>query len=657
MPALLLALLLDAAHAQPSPAAKEEARRIAFSLEIAAGEYQKAVTGHDGIDKVEQQEAVDFLAQARERFARLAARERLDDFTREPVAAQLAALEAEARAAKGDPGAFRGRAARAGADLAAAFGASVRLAPPRRPSARAGAEVYRLHCAMCHGAKGDGQGPARPGLNPKPADFVEADDMRRIPPVEFFRVAAVGVDGTAMTAFDDRLSDAERWDAVNHLYSFTLAAAAAKGRARLAERRARLPAELKDEAVLAESSQEDLERRLAAAFPEDAPAERAELAAALRLDEPPGGPPPAGPRGPDFASAAAAVKAELERAVSLAAAGDGPGAGNAAADAYLRFETVEPAARALHPGRTAALEAAFSELRSAALAASPELPAKAAALGRALDELAAPRAALGAAGTFAQSLLIIGREGFEAMLILAAIAALLVRAGRAAMLRTFYAGAWAAVAASLATAWLLEAVFRVTPVQQEALEGLVMLAAAGTLVWVASWMLDAAAMGDWNRWLRERLGKAGEDGRGGLALASVAFLAVYREGFETVLFYKALWAMDPGQTPAIAAGFAAGGAGLAVLFVLMRRGTLRLPMRPFFLGTGVLLFVLALTFAGQAPAEFQAAGWLRSTPTPWTWALPWAGMNPTWESFLPQAGLLALGAAAALRLRRRARPA
>ncbi|TPW19318.1 MAG: high-affinity iron transporter, partial [Elusimicrobia bacterium] len=238
---------------------------------------------------------MDFLAQARLRFKRLAAAEGLDGFNSEPVEAQLAALEAEARAGKGDPGAFRGRAARAGADVASSFGASARLVPPRRPSARAGSETFRMHCAMCHGAKGDGRGPALPGLNPKPARFDLPADVRRIPPAEYFRVVAVGVDGTGMTAFDDRLSEAQRWDAVNHLYSFSLSASAERGRALLASRRGSLPSELKDEATLASASQEELERRLAQAFPEDDAEERAAFAAALRLDEPEGGPPQEGP--------------------------------------------------------------------------------------------------------------------------------------------------------------------------------------------------------------------------------------------------------------------------------------------------------------------------------------------------------------------------
>lgn len=652
--ALLLLLPLAASAGTPSPASKDEARRIAFSLEIAAAEYAKAVSGRS-IDKVEQQEAVDFLETAGIRFKRLADAEAVDEFVRGPVEAELAALVAIARSAKGDAGAFRGKAARAAAEVAAAFGATTALVPPRRPSALSGAETYRMHCAMCHGAKGDGRGPAYPGLEPKPARFDLHADLRLTPPAAYYRVASVGVEGTGMTAFDDRLSETQRWDAVQHLYAFLLAAPAARGRALLEERRSRLPADLRDDAFLAGASQVDIEKRLAEAFPADKDEQRAELAAALRLDEPSGGgaPPPSAPSG--LGPVVTAIKEELARAGSLAAAGQTSQAADAAADAYLRFEPAEPGARALDAAATAALEEAFAGLRTAARSGAGDVAPRIADISARLDALAAPRAARGAWGAFAQSFLIIAREGFEAMLILGAIGALLGRAGRKALLATFYAGAWAGVAASVATAWALEAIFQVTPVQREALEGLVLVAAAGTLLYVAYWMIDAASMGDWNRWLRERLGKATSSEGGAWTLASVSFLAVYREGFETVLFYNALWAMDSSQAPALVAGFAAGCSALAVLFVLMRRGAVRIPMRPFFLATGALLYCLAFTFVGQAPAVLQAAGWLRETPTPWSWTVPWAGVNPSWESAVPQLVLIVLAAVGAYALRSRSR--
>lgn len=627
----------------------DEARRIAFSLEIAAGEYEKAVGGPFVIVS-EQREAVGFLAQAGARFKKLADAAGLDDFSRGPLEEALARLESDARAGRGDPAEFRSRAARTGWDLAAAFGASARPAPTERPSARAGAEVYRMHCAMCHGAKGDGHGPARPGLDPKPASFTDAAAMRRVPPADLFRIVTVGIEGTGMTGFDDRLSELQRWDAVNHLYSFTLSPdAVLRGLRALDADGGRLSAELRSEAGLAEASALELERRLAVVYPGADSEEKTAMAAALRLQEPAGRAAEERP-GAGRTIALNAVSLELTRSIELNAAGDSAGAAAAAMDAYLLFEPVERDARLDAPAEAATLERGFAGFQDALKAGAPreDIERRAQDLGAGLKRLAEGRGPSGSWGSFAQSFLIISREGFEAILVLGAIAALLMRAGKGALLGAFYAGAWAAVAASFVTAWLLDALFKVTPIQREALEGLVMLAAAVTLVYVSYWMLATLAMKQWNQWLRGRLGKALEEG-GSWGLASVSFLAVYREGFETVLFYKALWSFAPGQGPAIAAGFLSGSVLLAALFFALRRTSLRLPMRPFFLATGTLLYAMAIVYIGRAVAELQAAGWMGASPTPWALSWPSLGVRPTWQTSVPQLALLLAGAAAALK--------
>lgn len=646
MPALLTTLLCLAVSLHAAAPKAEEARRIAFALEIAAAEYEKAVGGTVVI-KAEQEEAVGFLSQARKRFRKLADATGLDGFTRGPIEDALAGLEKDARSGRGDPAAFRARAARAGLELAAAFGASARPAPAERPSARAGAEVYRMHCAMCHGARGDGHGPARPGLEPKPASFADAEAMRRAAPADLFRVVTVGVDGTAMTAFDDRLSELQRWDAVQHIFSFTNPPeTVARGRALLES--ARLSDELESEGARAESSALELERRLAAVLPKATAEERASMAAALRLEE------PSAPRAPGRdaaerrAAALVAVAAELDRSVAMRAAGNAEDAAASALDAYLLFEPLESEARVDRPSEAAALERSFAGLQDALKAGAPldQVERHAADIRLSLQGLAGERGPAGSWGAFAQSFLIIAREGFEAILVLGAIAALLTRAGRGALLGVFYAGAWTGVAASFATAWILGALLDVTPVQREALEGLVMLAAAVTLMYVSYWMLATIGMRQWNRWLRGRLGKALE-GDNAWALGAVAFLAVYREGFETVLFYQALVSFAPGQGSSIAAGFIAGTLALAVVFAALRMSGLRLPMRPFFLATGTLLYAMAVVYIGRGVAELQAAGWVFATATPWALSVPSLGIRPTWQTSAPQLVLLAAGLAAA----------
>ncbi|MFB6240374.1 MAG: FTR1 family protein, partial [Gemmatimonadota bacterium] len=116
------------------------------------------------------------------------------------------------------------------------------------------------------------------------------------------------------------------------------------------------------------------------------------------------------------------------------------------------------------------------------------------------------------------------------------------------------------------------------------------------------------------RYLKEKMSRAVGSGSS-LALAGVAFLAVYREGFETVLFYKALFiSAGAGGLVPITGGFVVGCVGLVFLYLAFTRWGVKVPMRPFFAGTSAVLYFMAVVFAGQGIAELQAAGTVGTTP-------------------------------------------
>jgi high-affinity iron transporter len=134
----------------------------------------------------------------------------------------------------------------------------------------------------------------------------------------------------------------------------------------------------------------------------------------------------------------------------------------------------------------------------------------------------------------------------------------------------------------------------------------------------------------------------------GLALAAVAFLAVYREGFETILFYQALLGSAGGDGAAmVAAGIGAGAVCLVGVYVAINYFGLRLPLRPFFAVTSAALYYMAFVFAGKGIAELQAAGLVRLTPVAGAPRFPLFGIYPTLESLVLQ-GLLVLLAVGAL---------
>ncbi|HET7039295.1 MAG TPA: FTR1 family protein, partial [Gemmatimonadales bacterium] len=220
--------------------------------------------------------------------------------------------------------------------------------------------------------------------------------------------------------------------------------------------------------------------------------------------------------------------------------------------------------------------------------------------------------------------------------------AFLVRSGARDRLREIGLGVLLGVGASLATAALFVTVIRVTAAQQEALEGVTMLLASVVLFSVASWMISKIEADKWRAFVQARMRQA-LSGGGAFALAGVAFLAVYREGVETVLFYGALLgtADHAAGRAGIVAGLVAGSALLALLYLAIQRWGLRLPLKPFFAVTGLLLTVMAVSFAGQGVAELQAAGWVPATPVALP-AIPALGVFPTLQTLLAQ--LLLAGA-------------
>ena len=203
-------------------------------------------------------------------------------------------------------------------------------------------------------------------------------------------------------------------------------------------------------------------------------------------------------------------------------------------------------------------------------------------------------------------------------------------------------GAWVAVAASIATAVAIEMLFHITPGQREALEGGTMLVAAAVLFYVSYWLLSKIEVAKWNAFVKGRLEGALSTGSS-ITLASVSFLAVYREGFETILFYKALLtSAEGGGTAAVAAGMALGGVALVGVYVAINRFGLKIPMRPFFAVTSAMLYYMAFVFTGKGVASFQEGGLVGTTVLEWAPRIPVLGIYPTAESLALQGVLVVL---------------
>ncbi len=288
----------------------------------------------------------------------------------------------------------------------------------------------------------------------------------------------------------------------------------------------------------------------------------------------------------------------------------------------------------------AALESAVEQLRSA-------LQEDVVALrGRGQEEAFGAEAAAGTRGrrsAFVQSLLVILREGFEAILLIGALVAYLQREGKRREIRVVYRAALLAVGASLLTAYLFQKVLAVSPARQEVVEGLTMLLASIVLFYVSYWLISKTQSRRWQGYVQDKVKDALGSGRMA-ALGSVAFLAVYREGAETVLFYQALFAGAEGASRDIWGGFAAGSLLLALIFVAFRGVVRRLPMGPFFAVTGGFLYYLAFVFAGKGIHELQEGGWVGDTPLSFVPHVELLGIFPSLQGVLVQS-LFVLGLA------------
>jgi len=251
------------------------------------------------------------------------------------------------------------------------------------------------------------------------------------------------------------------------------------------------------------------------------------------------------------------------------------------------------------------------------------------------------------AQAFWQSLLIVAREGGEAILLVAALAAFLQRSGQAHRRRWLWSGVAGGVLLSALLAWLVSGLLAAAGSLRGLLLGAMVLLAALMTAQMAAWLYARRSAERWNRALQAHM--AGAVDLTPWLVAGVALIAVLREGAETMLFFQALIGSAPGQTPALLGGAAAAVALLALLFTAIQLVGRRLPLTLFFAGTASLLLLMSVVLAGKGVLQMQLAGALPTHPWAWLPTVDWLGLHPSREGVLAQAGLLTAAALLALR--------
>ena len=205
--------------------------------------------------------------------------------------------------------------------------------------------------------------------------------------------------------------------------------------------------------------------------------------------------------------------------------------------------------------------------------------------------------------TFLGAFGIIVREGLEAILVIAAIIAYLVKSGNANTLKNVYIGAAAGILASFLAAWLLywlKMKWTGAGQSQEVIEGITALIAVCVLFYVSNWMISKSEAASWSRYIDDRVQSSVEQGST-FALAFTAFLSVFREGAEVVLFYQPM--LSEGNAGMVWTGFGAGCVVLVFVYLAITKLSVRLPIKVFFTATSILMAVMCVSFLGSGIKE------------------------------------------------------
>jgi high-affinity iron transporter len=327
----------------------------------------------------------------------------------------------------------------------------------------------------------------------------------------------------------------------------------------------------------------------------------------------------------------------LRQAQDRIAAGDAAGAAKSVQDFIHGWPSVEGTVAAKDAATYTRTENQMAQAYGLLTSNPPNYAAASTVLSDMQSSLA-PYAQQVRYGMFDAAVILL-REGFEALLVFAALLAFLKRSGNGDKQGWIWAGGGAGLALSLAIAVVVNLLFaRAGGSSRELLEGVTGLVAAGMLLWMMFWLHSKANVHSWNRYISERSSRA-LAANSLLGLSAIAFLAVLREGAETVLFYVGIAsAIDTGQ---LLAGLAAGAAALVVVAVLMLVIGVRIPIRPFFLATSVLVFFLAFKFAGMGVHSLQVSGQLQAHSASYLPSSDFFGVFPTWETTIVQLIILA----------------
>lgn len=263
---------------------------------------------------------------------------------------------------------------------------------------------------------------------------------------------------------------------------------------------------------------------------------------------------------------------------------------------------------------------------------------------RSTDDQADPKGQAWA--TFGAVVTLTLREGLEAILVVAAIAAYLSKTNNRSYLRGVYVGAVLGIVFSAVLAFVFNQIARTagaaqSGISQEMFEGFAMFLAVIVLFYVSNWMLSKSEVEVWNQYIQTKVEDSISKGNY-YALAFTAFLAVAREGAELILFFQGLRENIANNPTYMWAGIAVSAVVLVILYLAITKLSVRLPLKPFFTFTSILMFIMCISFMGKGVFELQEAGLIERTEITWMngFSIELLGIYDRYETLIPQIVLL-----------------
>jgi high-affinity iron transporter len=329
------------------------------------------------------------------------------------------------------------------------------------------------------------------------------------------------------------------------------------------------------------------------------------------------------------------------------------GAQLTARSAYLdSYEIVEIPLRPIDPDFTLEMEIRFAELRNLLQQHVPlqEVEGKTIEIRRGLDEserLVSGVGIVAPAIAFSTSFSIIFREGLESALIIGAILTYLQASRNSRFKKHVYYGILIAVIATAATWFVAQYIIEISGANRELIEAVAGLSAVAILFWVSFWVLNKIETKKWIEFVKAKVWKATTTGSV-IVFVALAFFTVYREGFETVLFYQAMLSFARYMELYVVAGMIIGLAVIIGVAILINKLGRRLPLRVLFALTMGIGAYMSIAFMGNAVRELQELGVVPTTPL--FGIVPrldinlatMTGIHPTLESVIAQIVLLSI---------------